>query len=309
MMQKFMLRLLFFNIVQTNPFQIQRESTLPLKRLFKRNLPDQEITFPQLSSSFHRTSSLSKMIGHATNINTRNLLMMPSSSWQITASQSSSLLVALTLTLSSALGFASDRFQIFGGSAGNIVTLVTAAFLSNVTRMFGGATAQLVVPTSHPFYDLCWTKFLPASLALVLFSLAPSASPLTEEKEDEQLNIRDSVEAGVQLDGGLNDYGNSDKDNVNRRNGNNMSYHVNRRNTTRDIISAVSIPFIIGSIGSILGCIISALIFCRGNNSYRPQPSMVFGSRLSPIEASVAAGESYFVRFLHIDSNDLLIDW
>lgn len=66
-----------------------------------------------------------------------------------------------TLTLSSVLGIAADRCGIFGGTAGTVLTLFTAAFLSNTLGL---------APHSHKLYDLCWSKILPATLALTFLN-------------------------------------------------------------------------------------------------------------------------------------------
>ena len=77
-----------------------------------------------------------------------------------------------TIAISSSFGFLSNRKNVLGGNAGTIVTLASAALLSNANVNVGvfGLAVRLRVPTSHFIYDICWTKLLPASLALVLLS-------------------------------------------------------------------------------------------------------------------------------------------
>jgi len=47
-----------------------------------------------------------------------------------------------------------------GGGSGTVVSLLVASVLSNIG----------LAPSSHPLYDICWTKLLPASLAFMLMS-------------------------------------------------------------------------------------------------------------------------------------------
>lgn len=63
----------------------------------------------------------------------------------------------LALIGSSCVGLQMDKLV---PSSGILATLVTAAMLSNLG----------LVPSSHYIYDLCWTTFLPASLALLLLA-------------------------------------------------------------------------------------------------------------------------------------------
>lgn len=128
---------------------------------------------------------------------------------------------ASTILLSSGVGFASDRIGKFKDS-GIVITLFIAAMLSNI-NIYGFS-----VPTFHPLYDLCWSHFLPASLALILFT-SSNKSIL-----------------------------HSGQTNANRKGKGNIS--------TREQIVAVGIPFLIGSFGSVLGCLFSATIQVRANS-------------------------------------------
>ena len=66
-----------------------------------------------------------------------------------------------TLSISAAAGIAADKMKVFGGGgSGTVVSLLVASVLSNIG----------LAPTSHPLYDICWTKLLPASLALMLMA-------------------------------------------------------------------------------------------------------------------------------------------
>ena len=126
-----------------------------------------------------------------------------------------------------------------------------------------------ISPTSHRFYDICW-KCLPASLSLLLLS------PIVEEKGTVQTaDIKSSRK--------------------------NTTSNDKVKAAARREITAVSIPFFIGCIGSILGCLLSYL-FCWlgrhnqvrlhkhiwvGRNHYLFQPGKLL---YEPSEAAVAAG-------------------
>ena len=123
------------------------------------------------------------------------------------------------------------------GSAGSgpIVSLLVASVLSNV-----GA------PTSHPLYGICWTKLLPASLALMLMTGFGGNENECKEQED----------TGTSSE---------------------------KRDVVKATIKSVSLPFAIGSLGSVLGCIISFV------------GTLLLGGRagrwsLPPLDAAVAAG-------------------
>ena len=165
----------------------------------------------------------------------------PTTRLHLSPSSCDSLVALSTILLSAAIGFTSDRMNFLGGNAGTIVTLTSAALLSNV-GLFG-----LSVPISHPIYDICWTKFLPASLALVLLS-----SPKSSARNKRTNTVYETRQSSV---------------------------------INSEIVAAVAVPFWIGSLGSILGCIISAKFMVRcGQNG-----SSIIG--MTPFEAAIAAGE------------------
>jgi len=83
-----------------------------------------------------------------------------------------------TLTLSSVWGIIADRRGIFGGSAGTVLTLLSASSLSNLG----------FAPHSHRFYDFCWSKLLTATLVLTLLSdSADKHDETTSTLQDEHL--------------------------------------------------------------------------------------------------------------------------
>lgn len=143
----------------------------------------------------------------------------------------------------------SDRIKVLGGGAGTIISLASAAIISNV-GLFGHS-----IPTSHRIYDLCWSRLLPASLALVLISSDNQTKGL-------------AVASRTQSQETMNSHSENDRDNL-----------------QRETVIACGVPFVIGSIGSILGCIISAIIMVQCGKS----GSSMIG--MNPFEAAVAAGE------------------
>jgi uncharacterized membrane protein len=99
-------------------------------------------------------------------------------------------------------------------SGGHVVTLLSAAMLSNLSQVVPKAPR---IPTEHVLYDWCWSIFLPASLVFALFSSSPDI--LAADKS-----------------------------------------HHSASSVTRNCIQSMALPFFIGSIGSILGCMISFLL-------------------------------------------------
>jgi len=170
----------------------------------------------------------------------------------IPSSTTATLSAAMTLITATLFGLLYDKYGGEGsGGGGNVVTLAVAAMLSNVG----------LAPTSHVLYDISWTRFLPASLALVLLS-SPSYKTLLSSSNDDE---NDSEGMGATT------------------------------NDTKNIVSAVSVPFLIGSIGSILGCLLSYFVFSptqppffnKFNLSFSLIPKSVM---LQPAEAAAAAG-------------------
>lgn len=104
---------------------------------------------------------------------------------------------------SSFLGLLVDRKL---PNCGIAVTLIVAALLSNTTSW---------IPASHPLYDMCWTLFLPASLALLLLAYRPQEGSRTKEGPSISKNDGTSISSCIQR---------------------------------------VSVPFLVASFGSLLGC-------------------------------------------------------
>ncbi len=178
---------------------------------------------------------------HDTSMTTTSLYSSPSS----ISPSVDSILALSTIVLSTTIGHTSARFKFLKSISGveTVIALVVAAFISNF-GLFG-----IAVPLSHSIYDVCWSRFLPASLAFVL--LSTSSKDVTD-------NGGDAVE--------------------------------NFKETRKEVITAVSIPFIIGSIGSIIGCTVSAMTLIRfGNKSIGNNALSFIG--MMPYEAAIAAGQ------------------
>ena len=85
-----------------------------------------------------------------------------------------------TLLISSMIGMMSEKFNFSGG---HVVTLLSAALLSNSSR---------VVPTDHLLYNLCWSIFLPSSLVFALLSTSSARerttgyTPVTKKRKEEE---------------------------------------------------------------------------------------------------------------------------
>lgn len=163
-----------------------------------------------------------------------------------------------SVALSTAAGMAASKSRYLSG-AGTMVTLLVSAVMSNVG----------LSPASSPVYEMCWTKFLPLSLALVL--LAPQ-----KEENHRGLVSGQRPERSSLLGGG------EDK-------------------TTKEMIGVVGVPFAIGSIGSVVGCIVSFIVCLLGaNNPNRVHSRILHGRKhffwnpghllLLPAEAAVGAG-------------------
>jgi hypothetical protein len=162
-----------------------------------------------------------------------------------------SCVAAFTILFSSLLGLMSEWRKLFGGNLGTVITLISAALMTNF-GIFG-----LEVPTNHQIYDICWTRLLPSSLALFLMSHSDSLDePMPHRPTSKGRDKNSSSHSDIR--------------------------HIHRQYLT---IIACGIPFIIGSIGSVIGCFCSALIMTRFCSF---MPSLF---RMQPFEAAVAAGK------------------
>jgi len=116
------------------------------------------------------------------------------------------------------IGMMFDKFSKRGG--GHVVALLSAAMISNLSNILKQEVPKVFrVPIEHVLYDWCWTIFLPASLVFALLSSSTSNVQL-EDSESQPPSFTDS--------------------------------HV-----TRKCLQGMAIPFLIGSIGSLLGGVLS----------------------------------------------------
>lgn len=148
----------------------------------------------------------------------------PSKTWLTMSLGANPAFRAGSALISSSLvgSFAERKFP----NSGILVTMSVAAALSNLS----------LAPSHHLLYDVCWSTFLPASLALLLLG-RPSSTIVSSDEGEFALQ------------------------------------------STNNVIKTVSAPFLIASLGSILGCTISFLL-CR------KFPTLW----LNPKDAAIAAG-------------------
>ena len=125
-------------------------------------------------------------------------------------------------------------------NTGIVTTMVVAACCSNLS----------LVPSQHVLYDLCWSTFLPASLAFLLLAT-------DDNNNNNNNNSNSSHQSG-------------------KTSANNDKHSTSL--STRAAIKTMSVPFFLASIGSILGCVLSFLV-CQ----------MFPQLWLSPKEAAIAA--------------------
>ena len=166
------------------------------------------------------------------------------------------------------IGMATDRLHpripVLGAlqGVGALTTIIVASLFSSLG----------ISPKSHPLYELVWTRFLPASLSFLLLS------PTREENKYSE----------VEPDGGI---------------GGSVDVEAKTRTgvAAKDEIIAVSIPFIVGCMGSILGCVLSYFYCWLGkDNDFRVHRHILTGRKhffwqpghllLDPAAAAVAAG-------------------
>jgi len=179
-----------------------------------------------------RSSPLLPTFAHHDTLRARGQLSPSALSLSLSAGTSAASAIA-TLSVSAAAGTVADKMKLLGGGgSGTVVSLLVASVLSNIG----------LAPSSHPLYDICWTKLLPASLALML---------MTGFRGDDHELLKEVDTAGADV--------------------------------VKTTIKSVSLPFAIGSLGSVLGCILSFA------------GSLLLGGKagrwsLPPCDAAVAAG-------------------
>ncbi|KAL3800799.1 hypothetical protein HJC23_001636 [Cyclotella cryptica] len=132
-------------------------------------------------------------------------------------SSSNTIAASGTLLIGTLFGLLFDKISKTSGG-GHVLTLLFAALVSNLSQVMSRVPR---VPTEHFLYDWCWGLFLPASLVFALLSSSSSSKQLSDDTESQ------STPSSTDF------------------------------NVTRNCILNMATPFVIGSIGSILGCIVS----------------------------------------------------
>lgn len=113
------------------------------------------------------------------------------------------------------------KLKLEGMGASSVLTLFIAGMLSN--------TNLKLLPVQHPLYDLCWIKLLPLSLSFLL--LAPKVENITKHSSESfQLEEETSPD------------------------------RLKSKRNVGDIVVNLAPPFLLGALGSILGCILSYLL-------------------------------------------------
>jgi uncharacterized membrane protein len=198
----------------------------------------------------------------------RHVVFSPSSSKlnSFNADTLETLSAAAAVACSSLLGMNVNKMGKLEG-IGQIAAIITASHFSSLG----------ISPTSHRFYDICWKWCLPASLSLLLLSPTDTVQMADNKSNCRKTNSKNIVKATSKV----------------------------RRSRVRDAarreIMALSVPFFIGCIGSILGCLLS-YVFCwlGRNNQVRVHKHILRGRKhflfqpgkllYEPSEAAVAAG-------------------
>ena len=183
-------------------------------------------------------------------------LSAPPSRLHLCIHSTESLSAAAAIACPTFLGMKCDSLICSG--LGPLITIIAASHFSSLG----------ISPSAHHLYEICWTRFLPASLSLLL--LAPSADRETALPENKYRSRW-------------------------------SRYRKRTSYNTRNEIARMSIPFLLGCAGSILGCLLSYLFCWLGkDNIHRPHQRILPGRKhyfwkpghllLQPTEAAVAAG-------------------
>lgn len=145
----------------------------------------------------------------------------PKSKLHLASTTTNTIVAGTTLTLSSTTGILFEKYISSGG--GHVITLLTSALLPNLSQVL--SSIPIRIPTKHYLYDWCWSVFLPASLVFALLSSSPSSSAMSSSSQNSTQT--------------------------------NSSESTNSKAILKNTIQGMTIPFILGSIGSIIGCISS----------------------------------------------------
>ena len=173
---------------------------------------------PRTKTSNHHQ----KLVHHHVNLPSPFLSLhssYPKGKLYLASSTTNTITAGATLILSSTTGI---LFEKYISNGGHVITLLTSALLSNLSQVLAHIRN---IPTNHYLYDWCWSIFLPASLIFALLSSSLSSSAMSNTSQ------------------------NSTQTNNSKSN--------NSKAILKSTIQGMTIPFILGSIGSILGCISS----------------------------------------------------
>ena len=171
-----------------------------------------------------KTSNLhKKLVHHHVNQPLSLPSSYPKSKLYLASSTTDTIVSGTTLILSSTTGILFEKY-ISNGGGGHVITLLTSALLSNLSQVL--SSIPIRIPTNHYLYDCCWGIFLPASLVFALLSSSPSSSAMPNTSQNSTQT-------------------------------NSYSESNNSKAILKNTIQGMTIPFILGSIGSILGCISS----------------------------------------------------
>ena len=107
-----------------------------------------------------------------------------------------------------------------------------------------------LLPVQHPLYDICWTKLLPLSLSFLL--LAPKVENITKLEEETS------------------------------------PHRLKSKRNVDDVVVNLAPPFLLGALGSILGCILSYLLATKSKIS-----KMLLMQREEALLASGSIAASY----------------
>jgi len=135
---------------------------------------------------------------------------------------------SLAIVGSSLFGMQISRLVPSGGILG---TLVCSAFFGNVCTKW--------IPNQHPLYDLCFSLFLPGSLTLLLLAYRRPPSRNNVDDSDDTSNQSMATRA--------------DTNNKNSRETSTMD----AQNSISACIRRIAMPFLITSVASLLGCMLS----------------------------------------------------
>ena len=138
---------------------------------------------------------------------------------------------SLALIASSLFGIQIERII---PSSGILATLLSSAF-------FGNFVSSRWVPAKHPLYDLCFTLFLPGSLALLLLAYRPPSSSSSSSLPSPVSSSASSLPITTQEMKGMVI---SPQDDA-------------TQNSISACILRIAMPFLIASISSLFGCWLS----------------------------------------------------